>query len=183
MNLYTETYKYVDKVYNYYIASRRDENDLSCLGSDTVDAVRIIPYFNKGGKTFVVLIYEFRHAINSYMYSVPAGLVDKGEQPLNAAIRELGEEIGAKVLKIKETEKASYVSAGMTDEKIACYEAEVEMGGKQHLDANEDIRIKIVELDDLENFINENQFGMQSALQLRAFIYRTKLEKNENLER
>ena len=42
---------------------------------------------------------------------------------------------------------------------------------------NEDIKIKIIALDELEEFLDNNQFGLQSALQLRGFIYKKKLEQ------
>lgn len=177
LNLYTLTYEDRGKVYDYYVASRRDEKSLTCMGNDVTDAVRIVPYFVKDDKTYVVLIHEFRHAICGYMYSVPAGLVDEGETELQSAIREVKEETGATVKNIYQTEVARFVSAGMTDEKISCFEAEVVLDGEQSLGETEDIRVKVIDLDELEDFLNNNNFGMQTALQLRAFLYRKKLEK------
>lgn len=180
LNLYTATYTNGEKNYDYFIASRRDINNLSINGSDKVDAVRIIPYIIKNNKMYIVLINEFRHAIGDYMYSVPAGLVDEGESCDEAAIRELREEIGAKVLNLTLTQKASYVSPGMSDEKLACYEAEVRLVYRQSLDENENIRIKIVEVSKLENFINENNFGLLDALQLKEFIRKLELNKERS---
>ena len=177
LNLYSLTYQDGQKQYDYYTASRRGEKNLSCLGSTKTDAVRVIPYFVKDQKIYVVLIYEFRHPICCYIYSVPAGLIDEGESFEQAATRELMEEIGAKVVFLKQTEKPSYSSVGLTDEKLVCFEAQVELVYKQRLDENEDIKIKIIALDELEEFLDNNQFGLQSALQLRSFIYRKKLEK------
>lgn len=176
LNLYTLTYQDREKVYDYYVASRRDEKNLTCVGNDVTDAVRIIPYFEKDGKTYVVLINEFRHAINGYMYSVPAGLVDDGETEMQSAIREVKEETGATVKTIYQTESARFVSAGMTDEKISCFEAEVVLDGEQNLGETEDIKVKVIAIDELEQFLDNNVFGMQTALQLRAFLYRKKLE-------
>lgn len=139
------------------------------------DAVRIIPYFyDKNGNLKVVLIREFRYAINDYIFGVPAGLIDEGESPKTAAKRELREEIGARVIKIKQTEKASYSSAGMSDESIICFEAEVEIDAEQQLDEFEDIKLKVVDLNKLEKMLNKEKFGLQSRLQLRAFLYKTK---------
>ena len=177
LNLYTATYTDCGKKYDYYIASRRRIEDLSVNGSEKVDAVRIIPYIKRNNKIYVVLINEFRHAIGDYIYSVPAGLIDDGETYERAAERELREEIGAEVISLDMTQKASYVSAGMTDEKLICYEAEVKLIHKQSLDENEDIKIKIVELDNLENFIEQNNFGLLDALQLKAFASKLALQK------
>ena len=182
LNMYQITYEKDGKTYKYNVASRRELNELECNSEGKTDAVRVIPYIIKDGKKYVVLIKEFRNAINKYIYGVPAGLVDKGESGRTAAIRELKEEIGAKVIAIARTQKPSYSSAGMTDEKIDCYEAQVELVYKQSLEETEDITVKIIPVDRLLEFMDKNQFGLQSALQLKAFYYKSKLEE-KNMEK
>ena len=179
LNMYQITYEKDGKTYKYNVASRRSLEELECNSKGKTDAVRIIPYIVKDGKKYVVLIREFRNAINKYIYGVPAGLIDKGESGKTAAIRELREEIGAKVIKIERTQKPSYSSAGMTDEKIDCYEAQVELAYKQALEETEDITVKIIPLDRLLEFMDKNKFGLQSALQLKAFYYKSKLQEME----
>ncbi|MDD4110330.1 MAG: NUDIX hydrolase [Clostridia bacterium] len=150
VNIYLAQYKKNGKLLNYEFASRRAKDDLALYGKyDTADAVRIVPYFEKENEKYIVLIKEFRQAINTYVYGVPAGLVEKGEQEMESAKRELVEEIGAEILQIKKTDNSSYSSAGMTDESISCFEAEVKLSGKQTLEFNEDITIKILKLKNL----------------------------------
>lgn len=177
LNLFEVTYENDGKTFPYYLASRKEEDRLVCVKGNSVDAVRVIPYFYKDNKLFVVLIKEFRYAINQYMYSVPAGLVDDGESEELAVRRELLEEIGAEVVNIECTQKASFTSAGLTDEMVSCYEAEVKLVQTQQLDANEKIDIVIMDFDKLNEFIKNNQFGLQTALQLKEFIYKTKLRR------
>lgn len=63
----------------------------------TLDVVRhtpsavIIPVPEPG---HVILIRQYRHAVNRWIWEVPAGSVDPGESPEAAAIRECHEEIG-----------------------------------------------------------------------------------------
>lgn len=174
INIYQVTYKLENgKEYKYLVASRRDLNSLECK-KHKVDAVRVLPYIKKDGKIYVVLIKEFRYAIGKHIYGTPAGLVDDGETTLQAIIRELKEEIGAKVINCKQVQKASYSSAGFSDETIECFEAEVDLAYAQALDSAEDITIKLVELNELPNFVNTHEFGLQSALQLKAFYYEQK---------
>ena len=59
---------------------------------DKVDAVVIVA-FHKSEKK-LVLVKQFRVPINDYIYELPAGLVDQGEDALNSLKRELKEEIG-----------------------------------------------------------------------------------------
>jgi len=175
-NMYQITYKKNGKYSTYNVASRRNLVDLECNSKGKVDAVRIVPYIIQDGNIQVVLIKEFRSAINKYIYSVPAGLVDGDEQCETSAIRELKEEIGAKVVSIVRTEKGSYSSAGMTDEKIECFEAEVELAYQQELEETEDITIQVVPLEEIIEFIDKNDFCIQSALMLKAFYYKKKLD-------
>ena len=177
INIYRITYELQNgKEYKYLVASRRDLNSLECK-KHKVDAVRVLPYIKKGSKTYVVLIKEYRYAIGKYIYGTPAGLIDEGETSLQAVIRELKEEIGAKVINCKQVQKASYSSAGFSDETIECFEAEVEIAYAQALDSAEDITIKLVELNELPHFVNTHEFGLQSALQLEAFYYEQKYNK------
>lgn len=127
LNLFELVYETEKGEKRYEIASRKNIPDVVSK-TNKPDAVRIIPYFYDKNKNLkVVLIREFRYPINDYVYAVPAGLIDKGENPKQAVERELKEEIGARVIKIKQTEKASYTSVGMSDESIVCFEAEVEI--------------------------------------------------------
>jgi ADP-ribose pyrophosphatase len=42
----------------------------------------------------IVLVRQFRHGIEAFTLEIPGGMVDKGEEPAEAAIRELREESG-----------------------------------------------------------------------------------------
>lgn len=174
---YLATFQTEQGVKKYEIASRKDVPDI-LSESPAPDAVRILPYFwDEHGNLQVVLIKEFRYPINSYIYGLCAGLIDKGEDPVKAAKRELMEEIGAKVISLQQTEKCSYSSAGFCDESLICFEAEVKLNGKQKLDKFEDISVLTVNLDTLEKMLDEENFGLQSRLQLRGFVYKQKMIK------
>lgn len=69
----------------------------------------------------VLLVKQFRYAYGEEIYEIPAGKLDAGENPKNAALRELKEETGvvatdAKLLYVL------YPSPGYTDEKIYIYQ-------------------------------------------------------------
>jgi ADP-ribose pyrophosphatase len=63
----------------------------------TVDVVRhprsvvLLPVPEPG---HIVLIRQYRYAVNTWLWELPAGSVDEGEQPEDAARRECHEEIG-----------------------------------------------------------------------------------------
>ena len=181
LNMFQANYRLDSgKQYPYYIASRKQKQNLAVFGNDKTDAVRILPYIKENDKTYVILIKEFRHPLNRYIFSTPAGIIDENESSEVSAIRELEEEIGASVVKIERVQKKAYSSAGMTDESLECFEAEVKLDKKQNLEEIEDITFIKVELDDLLDFVDKNDFGLQSALHLKMFYYKNKYMEQKN---
>ncbi len=58
---------------------------------DHADAVTIVPIDGKGN---VVLVRQYRHPLGMTLLELPAGGIEDGEEPLEAAQRELREETG-----------------------------------------------------------------------------------------
>lgn len=177
INMYIATYQTSKGELNYELVSRRSIPDI-IKPSLKVDAVNILPYQYKDGKTIVYLIREFRFALNDYVYEMPSGLIENGEDGITSAKRELQEEIGAKVISIERTATPAYTSCGLTDENIDFYKAEVEIG-EQKLDGFEDISVVPVSLDELELLINSRKMGAQGKLQAKIFMQQEKIKTLE----
>ena len=75
---------------NWTIASRKEKKNLEevYLNNKELqdDAVLIVPFHKEEEK--IVVIRQFRVPINSYIYEMPAGLIDKGEDTLTSLTRE-----------------------------------------------------------------------------------------------
>lgn len=173
VNLYKLHYSLNNKDFVYELATRRHDDSLALKNKQHVDAVRILPYYKKDDEIFVCLIKEFRFAVNDYLFSLPAGLVDNGEDPKCSAIRELKEEIGAEVITIIESEPNSFVSPGIVDESVICYEALVELTNNTSHDYSEDITLHIINLNEILEFLSNNNVDLQSRLLLKIFYYKT----------
>lgn len=91
----------------------------------------------------VVLIRQFRHAANGFIYEIPAGKLHPKEDPLDCAARELEEEIGYKAGRF-ELLSSIFTAPGFADEVIHIYLATGLTIGTQNLD--EDEVLEVVEM-------------------------------------
>ena len=70
----------------------------------------------------ILLIRQYRHAADGFIYEIPAGKLDPGEEPLACATRELLEETGCTAQNIEHV-YTFYTTPGFTDEKIHTFMA------------------------------------------------------------
>jgi ADP-ribose pyrophosphatase len=80
---------------------------------------------------------QFRIGANAETLEVPAGCIDGNEEPMKAAVREVEEETGRKVVMIRKVGEF-FLSPGYTTEKMHLFCAavgETDLG--QHLDGDE----------------------------------------------
>src|SRR5881275_2167398 len=87
----------------------------------------------------VVLIKQYRYAVNAFLWELPAGSVDEGESPEQAARRECHEEIGlvpATVVRLT----ALYPTPGYCDEEMIFFRvSSLDKSDEQaHIDEDED---------------------------------------------
>jgi ADP-ribose pyrophosphatase len=71
----------------------------------------------------VLLIRQFRHAADDFIWEVPAGRLDPGETPEVCAARELEEEAGMVAGRIDRL-TTIYTTPGFTDERIHLFLAD-----------------------------------------------------------
>jgi ADP-ribose pyrophosphatase len=95
----------------------------------------------------IVMIKQYRKAVDDLIYEIPAGLIEYGENPKDAALRELEEETGYRAGKIEYLSEF-YTSPGFCNEKIHVFLAtQLEQVG-QNLDDGEDIEYFNVKLEE-----------------------------------
>lgn len=124
------------------------------------DWVNVIPVTNNGR---IVLVRQYRHGIRQTRLELCAGVVEKGEDPVVGARRELLEETGYSG---GEWEKIMTISpnASVNSNYTHCYVAKgVEKVASQHLDTTEDIEVVLLEQDEVFDLLQRGEF-MQALM-------------------
>lgn len=176
LNLYNAEYSNKGgNIKNWIIASRKEKENLEGVYLNNKelqdDAVLIVPFHKEEEK--IVVIRQFRVPINSYIYEMPAGLIDKRESPQTAITRELKEETGLDVIEIlKNTVKGQlFLSPGMTDESVTSVFCTC--GGtisKAYMEEDEDIEpILLSQKEAQELLIKDVKFDIKCYIYLQEF--------------
>lgn len=153
---------------------RIKDKDITFTFLSTKNAVVILP-LKEDGK--VVLVRQIRPAVDEWLLEIPAGGVEKGEEFLEAAKRELAEETGYEAREIKLLVEF-YPSPGITTEKMYLYQALVGEQTTQSLDDGEDIMV--------EEYLPEQAWKMVETGEIRdgktilglSLLMRSILEKS-----
>ena len=110
-------------------------------------SVVILAVDETGSQPRILLERQYRHAVQEYLWELPAGRIDHGEAELVAAKRELLEETGFTASHWQRMFKC-YVSPGFMDETMAIYLARGLRAGEAQPEADEVIRKRMVPLPD-----------------------------------
>jgi ADP-ribose pyrophosphatase len=127
----------------------------------TVDVIRhvpsavIVPVPEPG---HVILIRQYRYAVNRWLWEVPAGSVDDGETPEDAARRECHEEIG----RVPDTIVrlgSMYATPGYCDEEMFFFRVSglAEPTHAAAVDDDEDIEMRVFTLKDAREMVRRGE--------------------------
>ena len=103
---------------------------------------------------WVVIERQYRHAANQYLWELPAGKLDEGEEPLDGAKRELEEETGYRARKWRPLVEY-FASPGFLGESMLVFVAEGLIAGDAHPEEDEQIEFRLVKLSELLKMIEK----------------------------
>jgi len=113
----------------------------------------------------IVLVRQYRHAVGDYVWEVPAGSVDSGEDARDAALRELREETGYRAARI-ELLASIYPTPGFCDEVVHVFVAHDLQPGERALDDDERIDVREISIDQAWRLVTERVCDAKTALAL-----------------
>ena len=115
---------------------------------------------------------QYRYALGEEIIEMPAGKLEEGEIPLEAAKRELLEETGYRPLEMVHLGD-SYPTPGYSSEVIHLYYCPKAVKEERHLDKDEDIELIYLTLEEIEQMIADGKIK-DSKTVAAIFLYKTK---------
>lgn len=126
---------------------------------------------------WVVIERQYRHAANQYLWEVPAGKIDEGEEALAGAQRELEEETGYRAKKWRPLIEY-YASPGFLGEDMKVFLAEGLVPGHPHPEEDEEIELRLVRLSDVLKMIDKGLIKDGKTI-VSVLIYARMLSKRK----
>ena len=122
------------------------------------------------------MVRQFRYAMQQELWELPAGKLEKGEDPFEAAKRELGEECGLTADNFIDL-GVVYATVGYDSEKIYLWAATGLHSTAQHLDAGEFLDVVKMPFDEALGLVmdgtikdSKTQVALLKYAQLRAKV-------------
>lgn len=104
----------------------------------------------------LVLVKQYRKPLERVIYEIPAGKLEKGEDPMETAVRELKEETGYQCEKLEHL-VSFYTSPGFADEIVHVYYTDSLVEGERQLDDDEFLENHEVDLSEALEMIKDQR--------------------------
>ncbi len=159
----------------YFVASRaKTVGQLKAVThQNKADGVIIYGVYGEN-KDKVVLIRQYRYAIDGYIYEFPAGLVEEGENFPEAGRREFKEETGLDltVLDVQDCYSRPYfTTVGMTDESCGTvYGYAAGVPSRVGQEDSEEIQIVLADKEEVRRILREENVAIMCAYMLMHFL-------------
>ncbi len=120
----------------------------------------------------ILLVRQFRHAVEKFLLEIPAGGIEPGEEPIDSVRRELQEEIGYLPRRIDKL-GGFYAIPGYGTEYLHCFLATDLMPGRLVAEDTDDIELVRVSPDEIPRLIASGEIcDAKSIAALLVFLFR-----------
>jgi len=127
-------------------------------------AIGVVPIDDEGNTW---LVKQSRYALNQYTWEIPEGGCPEDEEPINAAKRELEEEVGLQAGHWEQL-MTMHLSNSVTDEFCVVFVARDLFAGTQQLESTEDIEYKKLPLADAIEMVKSGE--ITDAISVAALL-------------
>jgi ADP-ribose pyrophosphatase len=135
--------------------------------------------FDSAGR--IAVVRQFRPAVETETWELPAGLVDDGEGPEVSAAREFWEETGFRPSKLIPLASPMFPDTGRLGNRIYYYLAELVTQDLAGFIPEKGIEVQWLSAQELEDAIDQGRFG--HALHVVAFLLAQRWRRKKEAER
>ncbi len=129
---------------------------------------------------FIYLVGQYRYPLERYSWEIPEGGCPEGEDPLDAARRELEEETGLRAANWEKMGEA-YLSNSVSDEHAVWYLATELTEGKHNPDGTEQLEVRRVSFEQaLEMALTGEITDALSLLAIMRYQMRERVEEKDS---
>ena len=159
LDYYNVTYRNEDGQEKVYEMVSRDKqiDSKETLYDHSTDAVVMI--VNDVSDEHVVLVKEFRLELGKTIFGFPAGLIDPGETAAECAVRELKEETGLDMVRVRDVLKGAFSAVGISNETTSCVIGTAAGNFSHHDTAGEEIDAAWYSKEEVRRLIKTEHFG------------------------
>ncbi len=162
--------------FDYFFVSRRKADNIKLLtGDSAAEGVVIYPVLREDPEK-IVLIRQYRYPLGDHLYELPAGLIDEGETPEAAAVREMKEETGLSFEVYAGGDEAYrrpfFMGAGFTDESCnAVFGYASGTVSRDALEDTESIQVLTADKKEVRRILKEEKVSIRAAYLLMNFLH------------
>lgn len=162
--------------FGYYFASRNDEENIKIRTKSMKPEGIVIYAVTTEREPRLVLIRQYRYPVDDYLYELPAGLVDGGETPGEAAVREMKEETGLEFSEYKGGckyyRRPYFLGPGLTDETDATVYGTVSGSISDALpEDTEEIQVFYADKNQVRHILKNERVSMRGAYLMMHFLH------------
>lgn len=148
----------------YEIVSRSEIGGPESIGQ-SVSGISIVAYHEDR----MLLLREFRMGVNRFVYNLCAGMLEEGESLEECIQRELYEETGLSVRRIRNILPPSFAAVAFSDVKTQIAFVEVEGAFEDHTSENEQITAGFYTREEVRELLETEEFS--SRAQIAAYFF------------
>lgn len=160
---------------DYYYCTRNSDEKLK-IRTHALDPEGICIYAVTQEKApRLVMIHEYRFPVDEYIYSLPAGLIDPGETPGQAAAREMLEETGFVFTEYTGGDACArrpfFLAPGFSDEPGAAVFGTVAVpGGAPKEESSEWIEVHLADKAEVRRLLREEKLSVRAAFLMMEYL-------------
>ena len=160
--------------FDYYFVSRNEPEHIKARTGELRAEGVVIYALLKSDPEKILLIRQYRYPVGGYIYELPAGLVEAGEEAEAAAARELLEETGYRFQPVRGDEAFSrpfYMGAGYTDEACSAVFGWAEGDGSLRApEDTESIEVIVADKEEVRRILREERVSQRMAYLCMNFL-------------